>query len=498
LIIRRLTEKQITDRARINEQRETKTQCLLRLLSLGLIFVARLCIAEPSTAFASAREEIAKGRVVEKVICRSDPQQTYALFVPSGYTPAKKWPILYGFDPGARGHLPVERFKDAAEKYGYIVAGSNNSRNGARETILAAIKAMLDDTRARLSIDEARIYAAGFSGGARVACSLGYMLEGAVAGVIACGGGFPPNITPSRATPFALFGTAGSEDFNLPEMRRLEKALDRLAIPNRLELFEGGHEWASAELCAEAIEWMELQAMKAGKREKDERLIDGLFDRELARARAYEASKKVYDAYITYDRIATDFKGLKDVLEFDKRAGELKDSKEVKLALKEKQEQDKKQEARFKELSALKASLKDNDERALAMADLKRGLERLRDRSEEKENGPERAVARRVLNQFFVFLSEETMLLVERKSYAEAAENLTLAAKVRPDNPRIFFNLARVYSLSNEKGRAIEALKRAVEKGFKDQAALEGESDLNSLRNEAEYKRIVEEVKKSS
>jgi hypothetical protein len=324
------------------------------------------------------------------------------------------------------------------------------------------------------------------------------MLQGSVAGVIACGGGFPSNISPSKATPFALFGTAGTEDFNLPEMKQLDRALDQFAIPNRLEVFEGGHEWATASLCTEAIEWMEIQAMKTGKRERDERLIDSLLDRELARAREYESSKKVYEAYIIYDRVAADFKGLKDVLELEKRASELKDSKEVKLALKQEQEQDKKQAARFKELFTLKNSLKDADERALAMADLKRGIESLRKKSEEKEPGADRTVARRVLNQFFVFLSEEAMALIQRKSYTEAAQNLVIATEVVPDSPRLFFNLARVYSLNNEKSRAIEALKKAVEKGFKDQAALEGEKDLDSLRNEAEYKRILEEIKKNS
>jgi dienelactone hydrolase len=468
------------------------------LCILTSLFIAALCFTGPKPVSAFAVEEIARGKVVEKVVCRSDQKLSYALFLPSNYTQGKKWPIVYGFDPGARGHMPVERFKDAAEKYGYIIVGSNNSRNGSMELTVAAIKAMLDDTHARFSIDDARIYATGFSGGARVACSLGYMLKGSVAGVIACGGGFPSNISPSRATPFALFGTAGTEDFNLPEMKQLDRALDQFAIPNRLEIFEGGHEWATADLCTEALAWMEIQAMKTGKREKDERLIDDLLNRELARAREYEASKKIYEAYAVYDRVAADFKGLKDVLEYEKRAGELKDSKEVKLALKQEQEQDRKQLARFKELFALKDSLKNNDERALAMADLKRSLESLKKKSEEKEPGADRTVARRVLNQFFVYLSEEAMSLIQRKSYTEAAQNLVIAAEVMPNNPRLFFNLARVYSLNNEKSRAVEALKKAVEKGFKDQAAIEGEKDLDSLRNETGYRRVLEDIKKSS
>jgi tetratricopeptide (TPR) repeat protein len=281
-------------------------------------------------------------------------------------------------------------------------------------------------------------------------------------------------------------------------MRQLNRSLDEFALPNRFEIFDGGHEWAAADLCREAIEWMELQAMKTGRRDKDERLIEALFSKKLAKAREYEALKKVYEAYAIYETIARDFKGLKDVLELEKRAGELKGSKEVRLALKQDQEQDKKQSIRINELLALKVSLKDNDARALAMADLKGRLESLKKKSEEKQAGADRAVARRVLNGFFVHLYEEAMSLIERKSYAEAAQNFALAAEIAPDNPRVFYNLARAYSLGDEKSRAIEALKKAVEKGFRDAATLEGDKDLDPLHNEAGYRRIIEDLKKGS
>jgi hypothetical protein len=42
----------------------------------------------------------------------------------------RKWPIIYLFDPLARGEVAVEAVRAAAEKFGYIVVASNNSRNG--------------------------------------------------------------------------------------------------------------------------------------------------------------------------------------------------------------------------------------------------------------------------------------------------------------------------------------------------------------------------------
>ena len=61
------------------------------------------------------------------------------LYLPPGYSESKRWPIVYAFDPGARGNVPVERYQAAAAKYGYIVAGSNNSRNGSWQVSTDAI-----------------------------------------------------------------------------------------------------------------------------------------------------------------------------------------------------------------------------------------------------------------------------------------------------------------------------------------------------------------------
>jgi hypothetical protein len=43
--------------------------------------------------------------------------------------------------------LPFQRFRDAAEKCGYILAGSNNSQNGPAQVVEAAINAMMSDTQ---------------------------------------------------------------------------------------------------------------------------------------------------------------------------------------------------------------------------------------------------------------------------------------------------------------------------------------------------------------
>src|ERR1041385_4394172 len=126
-----------------------------------------------STALAITQTNpIPTGQIVERIEALNDSSQSYALYLPSNYTPNRKWPVLYAFDPGARGRVPVERFKEAAEKYGWIVLGSNNSRNGPWKVVVNAWNAMLTDSHQRFAIDDARMYATGFSGGARVAVSI--------------------------------------------------------------------------------------------------------------------------------------------------------------------------------------------------------------------------------------------------------------------------------------------------------------------------------------
>lgn len=194
--------------------------------------------------------ELPAGTVVPSVPSAANPKLSYALYLPSNYGPQRQWPILYCLDPGARGRLPVERFAKAAEAEGFIVAGSNDSRNGPIEPVEQAITAMLDDTAARFSIDPSRVYAAGFSGGARVA--LRWALNGKIAGVVACGAAFG-SPQPPKQIPFALFACAGVDDFNYGELHALSLAVTKADARQRFAEFAGGHDWLPEAQALEAL-----------------------------------------------------------------------------------------------------------------------------------------------------------------------------------------------------------------------------------------------------
>src|SRR5262249_7653761 len=110
-------------------------------LHARILGVAVICLASSLPALAGQASALTAGAIIDRVVCHADATQSYALYLPTGYTPKKQWPITYCFDPAARGRVPVERLKAAAEKYGFIVAGSNNSRNGMSD-VTTVVNAM--------------------------------------------------------------------------------------------------------------------------------------------------------------------------------------------------------------------------------------------------------------------------------------------------------------------------------------------------------------------
>ena len=81
-------------------------------------------------SFDASPQSIEAGKVVERVVLQSQPNESYAVYLPTSYTTEKSWPTIFCFDPRARGKFALERFVEAAETHGYIVLCSNNSRNG--------------------------------------------------------------------------------------------------------------------------------------------------------------------------------------------------------------------------------------------------------------------------------------------------------------------------------------------------------------------------------
>ncbi|MFN8573328.1 MAG: hypothetical protein U0132_14845 [Gemmatimonadaceae bacterium] len=228
------------------------------------------------------------GEVIARLRSRANPKATYAAYLPSRYTSDRRWPLLILLDPRGRAAIPLELFREPAERLGYVVLSSFDSQSdGLRAPNDMALDAMLEDAQRYLAVDTKRIYLVGFSGTARFAWDVSEQFPGALAGILGFGAGTPGDkrwlAQHVRGAPFDYYGSVGNLDPNYAEMRQLEHDLTDAAIPFRIEGFEGPHTWPPAALCRRALEWMELRAMRRGLRTVDAPWIDSL-----ARARRSE------------------------------------------------------------------------------------------------------------------------------------------------------------------------------------------------------------------
>jgi hypothetical protein len=337
----------------------------------------------------AAQTPFAPGQVVASVATTADASQTYALYLPSQYRADRAWPLLMAFHPSARGRAFVDLYREVAEEYGYIVVASNNSRNGPWEPSLAAAQAVTQDVGARFSIDPARFYMTGFSGGARVAMQLA-LTSGKIAGVIASGGGFPDG-RPRREVGFDVAGTVGLEDFNYLELRAIDR---ELTSPHRVFAFEGGHTLPPPEVARRAIEWLELRAMARGSRPKDAAVIGRWFT---ARVTAADEVSEPHVLAVALTEIAQDFRGLIDVSGLDARAASLMAQPGVERALAEDRARDHAEQRLLTDIVTLESQLRHPDERAQALVQLRSLLHGVHARATARNNSPNRRSARRVL-----------------------------------------------------------------------------------------------------
>ncbi len=404
------------------------------------------------------------GQTVEHVAAR-DSGQSYAIFLPSGYAPRRRWPLLLLLDPRGRAMTPLSLFRDAAEQYGYIVMSSYNTASDVDgDPNTPAVNAMLDVAQRELSIDTNRIYLAGFSGTSRMSWLFGFALRGRVAGVIGASGGPPPpagfTADTLRQTPFAFFGTAGSDDFNHDEMRALDRTLDTLGKAHQLTVFSGGHQWMSRSIAADALRWMELQAMRTSLRARDSALIDSAFADRGRAAELLEQTGDAVTAMRAWRSIAHDFASLHDTRSPMQRADSLLKLPAVQRSLTLERSLETTSAAYMQRVMKGLLTLRGSTRPGATGESLARelALDSLH-RVAASGDSLSRAAARRALELVFVHTSfYEPRAYLEQQNAEHALAALRIAESAEAGRPGVCLQRARAYALLRSERSALESL----------------------------------------
>lgn len=395
------------------------------------------CVAEENASPPEA--PFPAGTAVERVYTHADPSQSYAVYLPSDYSTAAKWPVLVAMDPRGRALVPLELFRPAAERLGYILISSYDTESDSTwDPNEKALRAMLQDLPRLFSFDERRVYLAGFSGTAMGAWSFANRLQPYIEGLIGFGGAAHDWVELPEGDGYVYFGAAGTTDFNHDRVLELDRTLDSRGVPHRIVFFEGGHQWGPTSLCTQALEWMELQAIQRGRRPRSDEFIDVTFERQLEDARRFERTGEFYEAWVAYRAIAEDYEGLRDVGDLAGRAAVLRKTPSVRDEIKHRDRLERTQRDFVNRLNVFLGSFRENEWNPRLKRELQRlRLDELRQQSIEAADVLDRQAARRQLEIFLVYASFYGPREFREKGDEERASRmLELAARVLPDGTK--------------------------------------------------------------
>jgi dienelactone hydrolase len=441
---------------------------------------------------------IPTGTIIPKLPTLAATDQSYALYLPASYSPARRWPIIYVFAPDAHGEIPAALIKPAAEQFGYIIAASNNSKNGPWKPEAQAAQALFSDTHDRLAIDEQRIYFAGFSGGARVASQLAQSCECAQA-VFLNGATFSTGTQPSVHDSFAIYLTVGLLDFNYPELTAFDARLETLGIPHFLRRFAGGHQWAPTEIWTEALAWAGLLAMKAGHKERDVNLVTTQLATFTATAQKIQQAGDDYFAWQFLRAMRSTFAGLTDTTAVEQQAAAMEKNASIRAGQKrekdEAMQQQAMEEAIYRVFSPINS---DTADRNAVVQQTTQELIQLRDRAAHENNSDQHRVVERARRAVFAYFIANGESLINTADPSLARIYIALAAATRPETSWPQLALARCDAKMGRKKDAIRDLQKAVSLGLttEDIAAIPTESpELSPLSGDPEFQKVAATAK---
>jgi hypothetical protein len=433
--------------------------------------------------------EFPTGTVIPRVTCVNDANQSYALYLPTKFAPKQAWPVIYVFDPFAQGDSAAKVVQAAAEKFGYIVVASNNSKNGPMGGSREAAAAIWKDTHERLPIDPKRQYFGGLSGGARVATSLAINCQCA-AGVIANAAGFPISQGPSASSQFAYFATVGNADFNYTEFAQLRPKLDSSGMHYVIRVFDGPHGWAPADVWLEALEWLDIQAMMTGSLTRDPLRIQAVVDFTEARATKFEADNDLLAAYREYQAIVRNFAGLTQVGTAQARISELRKNKALKAAEKREAAELDMQERLEAGPSDKMAALSNGEMDEMAFRELKSSLADLKRQAASDDR--DSSIRRRALSGLVVQAYESGQNSMDTKNYSMALQYFDLAASGSANPTWAYYQRARIYAIRSERKNMLAEIRKCIAAGIHNPSALDVD-EFRRYSEDREFQSLAEE-----
>ncbi|NOU16772.1 MAG: hypothetical protein HOO91_04360 [Bacteroidales bacterium] len=452
------------------------------MVLLGFLLIINSCkhVENPKEQFVKWAQ---RGVIINKVVCKIEPNQSYCLYLPTSYDVNKSYPVIYAFDPHGNGHIPVALMKNCAEKLGYIVVGSNISRNGlSLDEINSIINNLLADTQQKISIETNRIYTIGFSGGARVACLMA-QYTGKVKGVIACSAGFQPD---NRPLTFRFIGVAGTQDMNYLEMKQLGDYLESFHQPHQLLVFKGKHQWPPESVISESISMLELYAMKDSLIPLNKNYVSNFVIKSNNRVSDLMkggCTDSLAIALMLTERTDQILDGLTDIVSTKLAVEELKQNPELQKYLKDRislENYESQKQSEFVSSFGTKPA-----------GWWKNEIRLLNDAVKASSRSLKVDMSKRLLGYISLSCYSYVNRVLNMQDWKAADYFTSIYLQVDPENPDSWYAFACLQANTSKPKGAIESLRNAIKFGFSDFSKLHNDPLLKNLHNIAEFNSLT-------
>jgi predicted esterase len=273
------------------------------------------------------------GKIIDHIACKNDPSQSYAIYVPLN---TEKFTAVYFFDPHGDGSLPVKKYKDLADKYKYVLIGSNNSKNGNDwQTTENIWQNLFNDTQQKFIFDHDRIYTCGFSGGAKVASYIA-LHHNEVGAVIAGGAGLPDEV-PAGNFNFSFTGIAGEGDMNMTDLVVLDNDFKKTQTKHRIIFFNGKHEWSPDSIMDIAFAGLQLDLMRKKFIAKNDSFVNAYIDNSKKRLNTDIKNNNLINAVRECTLSINMLEGISDAAFFQQKISSITESAAYKQQLQQQQ-----------------------------------------------------------------------------------------------------------------------------------------------------------------
>ncbi len=407
-----------------------------------------------------------------QIIRRATSNGYYSYYIPKNFSNKSKLPVLIFLDPHADGSFPLTRYKNLAEKFGIILIGSEESKNGLTFDQINEICARLqNEAFTVLPGNQSMINLAGFSGGAKAALIAGNTVKG-FNSIIYCGAAITSNNLEAKVP---ILGFAGRKDMNYTEVKNYNFSLNGTPISHSIIEWDGKHEWPDSSSFLHAFYWIALNEMK-----KNPTLIN-------------KETIAEYESFVKHSIFKSDVLAKAILLrEAIKILDSLAPLNEYKKSLSNIENAVSYQQAKKKFETAL--FFEDREKQELAASFDIRDLSWWTDKINKLKSEKTNLSNERILGYISLAAWSYSSKAVEANNVDFAQKALEIYKMADPENSEQPFLKACLFSKNNQADSALYYLNEAVMLGLKDKSKIQNEEKLFNIRARREFSELVEKI----